>query len=198
MVNSIANTEEMTPQELLEGFEELVKSGETANLRHWGDGKFVLGDGNGKWHYEGFVSLLRALHEALRAVDPTIPPGLPPHVLDPQVIAKFFCLKLEDMNYQGEAKLESPLGEVEAKLDRILANTESLVGQRVASTATSTPSAFTKKELARRFQISTRTVDRWRSMGIDLGEITIGGIIRFNPDKVAAIIATQKIRRRRT
>src|ERR1700677_2958655 len=106
MVNSIAQTEEMTPQELLEGYEELVKSGETASLKHWGDGKFVLGR-DGKWHYEGLVSLLRALHEALRTVDPTIPPGLPAHVLDPKVIAKFFCLRLEDMNYPGEAKPEA-------------------------------------------------------------------------------------------
>jgi hypothetical protein len=110
MVNSIAQTEEMTPQELLEGYEELVKSGETANLKHWGDGKFVLGR-DGKWHYEGFVSLLRALHEALRTVDPTIPPGLPVHVLDPEVIAKFFCLRLEDMNYQGETTAEPPKAE---------------------------------------------------------------------------------------
>ena len=37
---------------------------------------------------------------------------------------------------------------------------------------------------------------RWQSMGIDLGDISIG-IVRFTPDKVAAIIATQMVKRRR-
>jgi hypothetical protein len=74
---------------------------ETANLTHWGDGKFIVGE-NGRWHYEGFVNLFQALHEAMRVVDPSIPPGLPPHVLDPVVIAKFFGIALEDMNWQGK------------------------------------------------------------------------------------------------
>jgi hypothetical protein len=37
----------------------------------------------------------------MRAIDPSIPPGLPPHVLDPAVIAKFFRIPLEDLNWQG-------------------------------------------------------------------------------------------------
>src|SRR5947209_904179 len=98
MVNSIAHHEEMTPTDYLEGIRDLITTGETSNLRHWGDGKFVLGDGNGKWHYEGFVNLFQALHEAMRAVDPSIPEGLPPHVLDPEVIARFFRIRLKDMN----------------------------------------------------------------------------------------------------
>jgi excisionase family DNA binding protein len=73
----------------------------------WGDGKFVVGE-DGKWHYEGFVNLLQAVHQAMRAVDPSIPPGLPPHCLDPVVIAKFFRVPLQDMNWQGKTKPELP------------------------------------------------------------------------------------------
>jgi hypothetical protein len=86
------------------------------------------------------------------------------------------------------------------KLDRILANTEALIGQSTSSPPSVAPAngpVLTKKEVARRFQISTRTLDRWRSMGLDLGEITVGGTIRFDPAKIANIITTQKVRRRR-
>ena len=143
----------------LQRIRDLIRTGETADLDHWGDGKFVLGE-NGEWHYEGFVNLLQAVHEAMRAVDPSVPPGLPSHCLDPEVIAKFFRISLKDMNWQGAAP------QIEEKLDRILANTEALVGQKAPSPATLPPvgsPALTKKEVARQFQISTRTVDRWRS-----------------------------------
>jgi DNA-binding transcriptional MerR regulator len=56
---------------------------------------------------------------------------------------------------------------------------------------------LTKQEVAKMFQISTRTLDRWRAMGIDLGEITINGTVRFDPAKVASIIAARKAKRRR-
>jgi hypothetical protein len=94
------------------------------------------------------------------------------------------------------------LAGIEAKLDQILDNTTTLVRQQTQTSRASVPTgegaALTKQEVAQRFQISTRTLDRWRSMGIDLGEININGTPRFNPEKVATIIATQKVRRRRT
>jgi hypothetical protein len=37
---------------------------------------------DGTWHYEGFVNVFQAVQEAMRAVDPSIPPGLPAHALD--------------------------------------------------------------------------------------------------------------------
>jgi hypothetical protein len=69
--------------------------------------------------------------------------------------------------------------------------------RRDASRSPRAEPALTKKEVARLFQVSTRTLDRWRSMGVDLGELTIEGTIRFDPAKVADIIATQKLRRTR-
>jgi excisionase family DNA binding protein len=85
----------------LQRIRELVRTGQAAYLDHWGNGRFVVGE-NGSWHYEGFVNLFQAVHEAMRAVDPTIPPGLQPHALDPVVVARFFGIPLEDLNWQGE------------------------------------------------------------------------------------------------
>jgi hypothetical protein len=107
MVNNDILSNKKTPHDYLERIRELIRTGGTANLRHWGDGKIVVGE-NGQWHYEGFVNLSQAMHEALRAVDPSIPAGLPAHVLDPEVIARFFKIPLEDLNWQG--------GEVDSKI----------------------------------------------------------------------------------
>lgn len=93
------------------------------------------------------------------------------------------------------ARIEAKLATTALACERMLATTEALVGS--PTTSPSGPNMLTKKELARRFGISTRTVDRWRSMGFDLGEVAISGTIRFDPKKIAQIISTQKIRRRR-
>jgi hypothetical protein len=96
---------------------------------------------------------------------------------------------------------DSILVEIRTRLDHILDNTNKLLWQQGetsrGSTLSTGESALTKKEVARRFQISTRTVDRWRSMGVDLGEINVNGTPRFSPEKIANIIATQKVSRRR-
>jgi excisionase family DNA binding protein len=86
------------------------------------------------------VNLFQALHEAMRAVDPAIPPGLPPHVLDPVVIAAFFGIPLEDMNWKGPPRP----AEVEAKLDRLEDKTRELFDRledeaAFALTKTTTP-----------------------------------------------------------
>jgi hypothetical protein len=107
MMNHVVHPEEapkrLAPHDYLKGIRELFRTGEITNLGHWGDGKFAVGE-NGKWHYEGFINLFQGLHEAMRAVDPTIPPALPPHCLDPEVIANFFGIPLKDMNWQGQSK----------------------------------------------------------------------------------------------
>lgn len=69
-----------------------------ARLRH----PFQVGDGE-KWLYEGFISFFTALFDALRAIDDSIPPGLPPHLLDPAWIAEAFHIPLKDFNWQTES-----------------------------------------------------------------------------------------------
>jgi hypothetical protein len=61
---------------------------------------FLVGVGD-RWHYEGFVGAFAALSDALGALDDSIPPGLPPHLLDPAWIAKAFHIPLEDFNWTG-------------------------------------------------------------------------------------------------
>lgn len=61
---------------------------------------FQVGDGE-KWLYEGFISAFSGLFDALRAIDDSIPPGLPLHLLDPAWIARAFHIPLEDFNWQG-------------------------------------------------------------------------------------------------
>lgn len=78
----------LTENDYLEGIRELIDSGEIANAPHSGTGKVIVG-------------VFRALHEAMREVDPSIPTDLPPHCLDPEVVAKFFFgIPVEETNRQ--------------------------------------------------------------------------------------------------
>jgi hypothetical protein len=79
----------------LERIRELIESGEIANTSHSGTGKVIVG-------------VFQALHEAMRAVDPSIPTDLPPHCLDPVAVAKFFGIPFEDSNRQGKTKPVPP------------------------------------------------------------------------------------------
>lgn len=56
---------------------------------------------------------------------------------------------------------------------------------------------MTREELARFMNISTRTVDRWRSMGLDLGEIRAHPLAlpRFDPEKVQQSIQAGSFRK---
>jgi excisionase family DNA binding protein len=46
---------------------------------------------------------------------------------------------------------------------------------------------LTKQQLANECQVSTRTVDRWRSMG-QIRCVKVGGVVRFRPEDVAAFL----------
>lgn len=57
---------------------------------------------------------------------------------------------------------------------------------------------MTKRQLADWLQISTRTIDRYRSQGYDLGAVKMpGGIVRFNPAVAGASIKSGQWRRRK-
>lgn len=59
--------------------------------QRWKDFRFVV-KRDGEWLLEGFVNLFQYIHEVARAVDPTIPPQLPPHCFDVENLACFFRL----------------------------------------------------------------------------------------------------------
>ena len=70
----------------------------------------------------GFYHLFQALHETLRAIDDSIPPGLPPHLLEPATIARFFRFPLEGFNWQGsqgEDGVLARLARIESKLEKV-------------------------------------------------------------------------------
>ena len=57
-----------------------------------------------------------------------------------------------------------------------------------------TPSLLTKKELAALLNTSTRTIDRMRARGMDLGEVRLHekALPRFDPEKVLNAIRAGK------
>jgi hypothetical protein len=62
---------------------------------------------------------------------------------------------------------------------------------------------LTREELSRLLNVSTRTLDRWRSTGLDLGEVRVHSLAmpRFDPEKVSQCIragASPKVKKRRT
>lgn len=50
-----------------------------------------------------------------------------------------------------------------------------------------TDKLLTKKEVAEKFGVTTRTVNRWRNRGL-LKAVVVGRVVRFRPDDVEAVI----------
>jgi excisionase family DNA binding protein len=46
---------------------------------------------------------------------------------------------------------------------------------------------LTKKEVADKFGITTRTLNRWRNRGV-IKAVVVGRVVRFRPDDVQAVI----------
>lgn len=75
---------------------------------------------DGKWLLEGFIMTFKRDREILSAIDPSISPDLPPHLMDPVQIAHFFSIPLEEMNWMGpehHAVFATRLERIEGKLD---------------------------------------------------------------------------------
>lgn len=82
------------------------ESGETDTklgrvLTRWRDHEVIPVWRDGKWLLEGFVMTFKRDREILNAIDPSISPDLPPHLLDPSMIAHFFSLRLEEFNWSS-------------------------------------------------------------------------------------------------
>jgi excisionase family DNA binding protein len=101
-------TNQVTGKEYVQGIRSLIESGEIANVPEWGDGKFFLGDGKGNWHYESFIVMFKALHGAMREVNPSLPEALPPHCMDPKFISDTFKIPLDKLNAPATIKPARP------------------------------------------------------------------------------------------
>jgi Protein of unknown function (DUF1580) len=81
----------------------------------------LVGEGD-LWFYEGFISLFHSLHEAIRAVDPTVAGGLPAHCLSPEQIARFFRIPVHERPVLSSTTSPSP--EVNSMADRVTSLSE--------------------------------------------------------------------------
>ena len=66
---------------------------------------FYVGDGE-HFHYDKFIGMFSAIREALHEIDSSIEPNVPPFLLDPACIAKFFNIPLEKFDYQGSGQTD--------------------------------------------------------------------------------------------
>jgi hypothetical protein len=86
-------------------------------LERWGNVSPIVYDG-GRWLAEGVISYFSCIHQIVRALDESIPPGLPAHCFDPTFIAGFLGISVEELHYP-QAALDAHLARIESKLDRI-------------------------------------------------------------------------------
>lgn len=82
--------------------QEAIDNGETDTklgmaLARWKGHEIVIWR-DGKWLFEGFVMYAKKMAEIFSAIDPTIPPDVRPHMLDPVQIAYFFGIPVEEFN----------------------------------------------------------------------------------------------------
>jgi len=109
--------------DLLDRIREAFRNGEPRLqevLTRWRGHEFVVCV-NGKWRLEGFVTFFKAVQEMMAVVDGALPPGLPPHCLDPVQIARSFCLPLDAFDRSGvPVGDEYTLRRIEDKLDAAL------------------------------------------------------------------------------
>lgn len=69
-------------------------------LARWSGHRFVV-QRDGRWLYEGFVLYFKKLRELMAVLDPSVSPDIPPHLLDPRIIASFFGIPIDEFNWQG-------------------------------------------------------------------------------------------------
>lgn len=74
-------------------------------LAKWKDFAIPVGR-DGKWLLEGFIMEAKKQREILAAIDPSISPDLPPHLLDPVQIAHFWGIPLEEFNWSPHQAVE--------------------------------------------------------------------------------------------
>lgn len=97
-------------------------------LATWGNYSPVVYQ-DGRWLPEGVIAYFQGILEIVRVVDPSVPPGLPPHCLDPHWIADFLGITFEELDWPATANQPSPdAGQVGA-LNRIAGAIEAVARQ---------------------------------------------------------------------
>lgn len=87
------------------------------------EGPFVVEE-NGKKLFDGFIAYFHATYRTMRLIDPSLPPGLPQHLLDPVFIAKCFGFSVEEfatIPSEDQSVTREGIKRMEAKLDKYIA-----------------------------------------------------------------------------
>ena len=103
---------------IVERIKQAKKGGETDTrlgrvLAKWKDIDIPVGR-NGTWLLEAFIITFKRDREILAAIDPTVSPDLPPHLLDAVQIVRLFSLRLEDIHWLRSSVSEPGGGEAQA------------------------------------------------------------------------------------
>ncbi len=61
------------------------------------------------------------------------------------------------------------------------------MGAMATVTAMDTRPAMTRQEVARAFNVSTKTIQRWEKIGL-LESVRIGRSVRYRPEDIAALL----------
>jgi hypothetical protein len=88
------------------------------------EGPFVIRE-NGRYHLDGFIAWFHANYRTMRLIDPSLPAGLPKHLLDPVLIAKCFggfsVEEFATVPGEDQAVTRQKMTRIEEKLDRQIA-----------------------------------------------------------------------------
>lgn len=98
---------------------------------------------NGVWQLDAFISYFRTWYEVLRAIDPSLPPGLS-SLTDPRVICELFSIPIESTNAPPDLISQSSGASTEESTDRFLKIFRELALIREA--VTQSESSHTRKE----------------------------------------------------
>jgi hypothetical protein len=123
------DSDEKRFQGYLDRIQEAIVNDETDTklgrvLDRWRGHEFICRR-DGQWLFDGFVLYFKMVAEVLSAIDPSIPPDVPPHLLDPAQLAYFFDIPLEEFNWAGATAPCNPillqkLAGIENKLSQVV------------------------------------------------------------------------------
>jgi hypothetical protein len=97
---------------------EAQESGETDTplgrvLAKWQGIDIPVGTEDGQWLLDGFIMTFKREREILAAIDPSVSPDLPPHLLDPVQIAYFMGIRLEDFKGFSSPGIEAEYKQID-------------------------------------------------------------------------------------
>ena len=157
---------DLTSKELRQALENVEQGSELdLILEKWKGFQHTVKE-NETWKLEGFISWFQHNYEIMRAIEPSLPPALPQHCVDPDSIARFFGIPVVDLA-PWLAKEKSDFGDqVESshtlimdQLNNVIAKIDNL-GQ-----SNTTKEWYSPNEVAELLEKKPYTVREWCRLG---------------------------------